>query len=192
MSVERHCSSHRSKSIEQDRAGGGTQAFKPPVQAADHEPMEGFMRVSVGIETTTEEVDALERVFRLAEIPVLVDDEIARFSDDSPWIMYVSAPMSWFSSRFARVAADAPAEQLGPGLAAFVDQVSGVFVGRSGSILFTDEGSEVVVALTPELPEAAFGALLRVDFVKVEGERISWEEEHKAWYTLRGEPCPIT
>ena len=32
------------------------------------------MRVSVGLETTHAEVEALERVFRWAEIPVLVDD----------------------------------------------------------------------------------------------------------------------
>ena len=66
------------------------------------------MRVSVGIETTPEEVQALEEVFRLAEIPVLVDDEIARFSVDSPWIMYVCAPLDWISSRFARISEDAP------------------------------------------------------------------------------------
>jgi hypothetical protein len=57
-------------------------------------------------------------------------------------------------------------------------------------VVFTDEGSEVQVALTSELPERAFGTLLRVDFERVEGERISWDVEHHAWYTLRGEPCP--
>jgi hypothetical protein len=149
------------------------------------------MRVSVGIETTPEEVQALEQVFRLAEIPVLVDDEIARFSVDSPWVMYLTAPLRWFSSRFVRMPAEAPAETLGPGLATFIDQVSGSFRATSGSVVFTDEGSEVQVALTSELPERAFGTLLRVDFERVEGERISWDVEHHAWYTLRGEPCPI-
>jgi hypothetical protein len=148
------------------------------------------MRVSVGIETTPEEVQALEQVFRLAEIPVLVDDEIARFSVDSPWVMYLTAPLRWFSSRFVRMPAEAPAETLGPGLATFIDQVSGSFRAPSGSVVFTDEGSEVQVALTSELPERAFGTLLRVDFERVEGERISWDVEHHAWYTLRGEPCP--
>ena len=27
-------------------------------------------------------------------------DEIARFSVESPWVMYICAPLSWFSSRF--------------------------------------------------------------------------------------------
>jgi hypothetical protein len=153
--------------------------------------MNGFMRVSVGIETTDREIEALEQVFRLAEIPVLVDGEIARFSVDSPWIMYVSAPLPWFSSRFARIAPDAPAEALGPGLASFVEQVSNAFRAPSGSVVFTDESTEVVVALTAELPREAFGALLSVDLAGVEGERISWEDEHQAWYTLRGAPCPL-
>jgi hypothetical protein len=153
--------------------------------------MKGFMRVSVGIETTPEEVQALEHVFRMAEIPVLVDDEIARFSVDSPWVMYLSAPLSRFSSRFVRMADGAPAERMGQGLATFIDQVSGSFRAETGSVVFTDERTEVQVALTSELPEQAFGTLLRVDLEGVEGERICWNEEHEAWYTLRGEPCPI-
>jgi hypothetical protein len=152
--------------------------------------MKGFMRVSVGIDTTAEEVEALERVFRFAEIPVLVDDEIARFSVESPWVMYLSAPIPWFSSRFARASTDAPPEELGAGLARFIDQVSGAFRATTGSVVFTEEDSDVMVALVSGLPETAFGALLRVDFEKVEGQRISWEDEHQAWYTLRGEPCP--
>ena len=152
--------------------------------------MKGFMRVSVGIDTTAEEVQALERVFRLAEIPVLVDDEIARFDNDSPWVMYVSAPIAWFSSRFARTTADAPAGALGPGLGAFVGQVAGAFRAPSGSVVFTDESTEAMVGLTSDLPEQAFGALLAVDLERIEGERIRWDEEQDAWYTLRGEPCP--
>jgi hypothetical protein len=153
--------------------------------------MKGFMRVSVGIETTPDEIHALEQVFRIAEIPVLVDDEIARFSVDSPWVMYLSAPLPWFSSRFVRMPEGAPAEQLGPGLATFIERVSGSFRAETGSVVFTDDRTEVQVALTSELPEEAFGTLLRVDLEDVEGERISWDEEHEAWYTLRGEPCPI-
>jgi hypothetical protein len=153
--------------------------------------MKGFMRVSVGIETTPAEVQALEHVFRLAEIPVLVDDEIARFSVDSPWLMYLSAPLAWFSSRFVRMPEEAPPETLGPGLASFIEQVSGSFRAEAGSVVFTDETTEVQVALTSDLPHEAFGALLRVDLQRVEGERISWEAEHRAWYTLRGEPCPV-
>jgi hypothetical protein len=151
--------------------------------------MRGLLRVSVGLETTGEEVQSLERMFQLAEIPALVEDEIARFSVDSPWVMYVSAPLAWFSSRFVRTAADAPAEELGPGLASFVEQVSDAFRATGGSVVFTDEGSEAMVALTPELPRDAYTELLGVDLVRVEGERISWNEDEHTWYTLRGEPC---
>ena len=147
------------------------------------------MRVSVGLETTDIEVTALEQIFRLAEIPALVEEEIARFSVESPWVMYVSAPLVWFSSRFVRLPPEAPADQLGPGLASFVDQVSGAFRASEGSVVFTDEDTDVMVALTPELPGAAYQALLDVDLGRVEGERISWEEEQRSWYTLRGEPC---
>src|SRR5215210_2675900 len=122
--------------------------------------MKGFMRVSVGIDTTPGEVDALEHVFRLAEIPVLVDEEIARFSVDSPWVMYVSAPLAWFSSRFVRLPAEAPGKELAPGLASFIDQVSTAFQAESGSVVLTDEDTEVMIALTPELPEAAYEELL--------------------------------
>jgi hypothetical protein len=152
--------------------------------------MKGLLRVSVGLETTAEEVQALEHVFRIAEIPVLVEDEIARFSVDSPWIMYVSAPLAWFASRFVRIAADAPADQLGPGLAGFIDHVSGAFRSSSGSVVFTDERTEVMIALTPELPRKAYGELLGVDLPRVEGERISWDDEECGWYTLRGNACP--
>ena len=152
--------------------------------------MRGLMRVSVGLETSGDEVSALERIFRLAEIPTLVEEEIARFSVESPWVMYVSAPLAWFSSRFVRMPPEAPPEDLGPGLASFVDQVSGAFRATDGSVVFTDEDTEVMVALTPELPDAAYNALLQVDLGVVEGERISWDQEQRAWYTLRGEPCP--
>ena len=152
--------------------------------------MKGFMRVSVGIETTGDEVQALERVFRLAEIPVLVDEEIARFSVDSPWVMYISAPLAWFSSRFARAPAEAPPEELGAGLATFVEEVTGAFRAANGSVVFTDESTEAMVGLTSDLPEQAFGALLAVDLERVEGERICWNDEQNAWYTMRGEVCP--
>jgi hypothetical protein len=153
--------------------------------------MRGLTRVSVGLETTDEEVTALERIFRLAEIPALVEEEIARFSVDSPWVMYVSAPLAWFSSRFVRLHPEAPARELGPGLASFIEQVSGAFRANQGSVVFTDEDTEAMVALTPELPDSAYDSLLGVDLARVEGERISWEEERSAWYTLRGEPCPV-
>jgi hypothetical protein len=152
--------------------------------------MKGFMRVSVGIDTTGEEVQALERVFRLAEIPVLVEDEIARFDNDSPWVMYVSAPIAWFSSRFARTGEDAPATVLGTALACFVGDVSGAFRAPTGSVVFTDEPTEAMIGLTSDLPEAAYQALLGVELGGVEGERISWNMEEQAWYTLRGEACP--
>jgi hypothetical protein len=152
--------------------------------------MKGFLRVSVGIETTPEEVQALEHVFRLAEIPVLVEDEIARFSVDSPWEMYVSAPLPWFSSRFARMTPDASPDRLGPGLAAFIEQVSSAFRAGCGSVVFTDEGSAVMVALTSDLPKESFDALLGLDLPRVEGERISWDGEQRDWFTLRGELCP--
>ncbi len=148
------------------------------------------MRVSVGLETTAEEARALERVFRMVEIPALVDEEIARFSVDSPWVMYVSAPIAWFSSRFVRMTEDAPAEDLGAGLATFIQQVTGAFQTSRGSVVLTDEDTDVAVALTPELPEAAYSALLGVDLVQVEGARISWNDEQHAWYTLGGEQCP--
>ena len=84
-----------------------------------------------------------------------------------------------------------PAEQLGPGLATFIEEVSGSFGAETGSVVFTDEPTEVEVALTSELPEQAFGACSASTSERVEGERISWDEEHDAWFTLRGEPCPI-
>jgi hypothetical protein len=149
------------------------------------------MRVSVGLETTAEEARALEQVFRLVEIPVLVEDEIARFSVDSPWVMYLTAELAWFSSRFVRMPPDSPAEALGPGLAAFIEHVTGSFDTTRGSVVFTDERTGVAVALTPELPGEAYTALLAVDLMRVEGERISWNDGESAWFTLRGEPCSM-
>jgi hypothetical protein len=150
-----------------------------------------LLHVSVGLETTTEEAQALERVFRLAEIPALVDEEIARFSVDSPWVMYLTARLSWFSSRFARSTPNAPAEALGPGLASFIEDVAGAFDTPRGSVVFTDEDTGVAIALTPALPSEAYTALLAVDLTKVEGERVCWNDSEHAWFTLRGEPCPL-
>jgi hypothetical protein len=151
--------------------------------------MKGLMRVSVGLETTAEEARALEQVFRLAEIPVLVDDEIARFSVDSPWVMYLTAELAWFSSRFVRMPPNSPADTLGPGLASFIEHVTGAFNTTGGSVVFTDERTAVAIALTPELPSEAYTALLAVDLMQVEGERISWNDGESAWFTLRGELC---
>jgi hypothetical protein len=85
---------------------------------------------------------------------------------------------------------DARPEQLGPGLATFIEQVSDAFRAGSGSVVFTDEGSAVMVALTSELPGEAFEGLLGIDLPRVEGERISWDGEQRDWFTLRGELCP--
>ena len=151
--------------------------------------MKGFMRVSVGIETTAEEVDALEHVFRLAEIPVLVDDEIARFSVDSPWVMYLTAPLEPFADRFCGrdEGRDAPAWT---GVKRFLDEISDAYGNREGSMVFTDEESEVMVALTAELPEIAYAELLGLDLTKIEGKRISWDHDVGAWHTLGGDICP--
>jgi hypothetical protein len=148
------------------------------------------MRVSVGLETTMKEVEALEHVFRWAEIPVIVDDEIARFSGDSPWVMYVAAPLEWFSSRFVRTVQGDGAGETWAGLRSFVEQVDDAFIASSGSVVFTDEQTEVMVALTRDLSGDAYRELLELDLLEVEGERISWEAERQSWYTFRGEPCP--
>jgi hypothetical protein len=47
-----------------------------------------------------------------------------------------------------------------------------------------------MVALTPDLPDAAYQELLEVDLRRVEAERISWDVDRRAWFTLRGERCP--
>jgi hypothetical protein len=153
--------------------------------------MSRLMHVSVGLETTAEEAHALEHVFRLAEIPALVDDEIARFSVDSPWVMYLTAELAWFSSRFVRMTPEAPAEALGPGLESFIEHVTGAFNTPKGSVVFTDEDTDVAIALTPDLPGEAYTALLAIDLTKVEGERICWNDAEHAWFTLRGEPCSL-
>src|SRR5690348_1124056 len=72
----------RSTNIEQlaGLRSWGIRAVKTASCPADDERMKRLMRVSVGLETTEAEVSALERIFRLAEIPALVDEEIARFS----------------------------------------------------------------------------------------------------------------
>jgi hypothetical protein len=153
--------------------------------------MKGLTRVSVGLETTAEEARALEQVFRLAEIPALVEEEIARVSVDSPWIMYLTAELAWFSSRFVRMTPDAPAAALGPGLASFIEHVTGAFKTTDGSVVFTDEETGVAVALTPDLPGEAYIALLTVDLMQVEGQRVGWNDGERAWFTLSGEPCPV-
>jgi hypothetical protein len=150
----------------------------------------GLLRVEVGLETTDEEIQALEHVFRWAEIPVVVEEEIARFSVDSPWVMYLSAPLAWFSSRFVRTARNGGGEPVWPGLESFIEQVREAFRTREGSVVFTDDETDVMIALTPELPAQAYSELLELDLPKVEGQRISWDSDEQAWFSLRGEPCP--
>ena len=147
------------------------------------------MRVSVGLETTDTEVEALEQVFRWAEIPVLVDEEVARFSVDSPWVMYLTAPLEPFADRFCGrdEGRDAPAWT---GVKGFLDEISDAYGNREGSMVFTDEESEVMVALTAELPEIAYAELIGLDLTKIEGKRISWDHDVGAWHTLGGDICP--
>ena len=65
-----------------------------------------------------------------------------------------------------------------------------MFKASDGSVVFTDEETGVMVALTPELPEGAYRELLEVDLPHVEAERISWDDDQVGWFTLRGERCP--
>jgi hypothetical protein len=151
--------------------------------------MRGLTRVSIGLETTREELEAVEHVFSSADIRVLVDPEIARFSVDSPWVMYITAPLADFASRFSGANGEAP-ETAWTGIKAFIEGVSGAFRRRAGSLVFTDDDSEAIIALTPDLPDEAFAELLRLDLMEIEGKRISWDPDETGWCTLSGEPCP--
>jgi hypothetical protein len=151
--------------------------------------MKGLTRVSIGLETTSAEVEAVEQLFTSADIHVLVDPEIARFSVDSPWVMYLTAPLADFASRFRGADGEAP-DGAWRGIKAFIDGVSQAFRGRAGSLVFTDDESEAMIALTPSLPDQAYAELLRLDFMEIEGKRISWDPDESAWRTLSGEPCP--
>jgi hypothetical protein len=151
--------------------------------------MRGLTRVSIGLETAPEEVKAVERVFNSANVHVIVDPEIARFSVDSPWVMYLTAPLSRFATRFSG-REDLSDEAAWTGMKRFLEEISNAYGNRAGSMVFTDEASEVMVALTSALPEEAYTELLRLDLTMIEGKRISWDPEVGAWHTLGGERCP--
>jgi hypothetical protein len=55
--------------------------------------------------------------------------------------------------------------------------VATAFHGDSGSIVFTDEGSDVMIALTPELPAEASAELVELE---IDGQRISWDADEQA------------
>jgi hypothetical protein len=152
--------------------------------------MRGLLRVSIGLETTSEEIAALEQIFTSVDLHVLVDPEIARFSADSPWVMYLSAPLESFASQFVGMPEGGAAGEAWPGLKTFIERVSEAFQGRGGSVVFTDGESEVMIALSPDLPEDAYAELLELDLLKIEGQRVSWDPEQRGWYSLRGDPCP--
>ena len=80
----------------------------------------GLTRVSIGLETAPQEAAAVERVFNAADVRVIVDPEIARFSVESPWVMYLTAPLGAFATRFAGSDPSNP-EAGGAGLARFLD-----------------------------------------------------------------------
>jgi hypothetical protein len=151
--------------------------------------MRGLTRVSIGLETAPEEVKAVERVFNAANVHVIVDPEIARFSVDSPWVMYLTAPLGLFATRFSG-REDLSDEAAWTGMKRFLEEISDAYGNRAGSMVFTDEESEVMVALTSALPDEAYAELLRLDLTMIEGKRISWDPEVGAWHTLGGEQCP--
>jgi hypothetical protein len=53
---------------------------------------------------------------------VIVDPEIARFSVDSPWVMYLTAPLSPFAARFSGRDEDVDAPPW-TGVKRFLDQL---------------------------------------------------------------------
>ena len=152
--------------------------------------MRGLTRVSIGLETAPEEIEAVQRVFDAASVHALVDPEIARFSVDSPWVMYLTAPLMPFASRFSGRDDDEGGTDAWPGIKQFLEGVSHAYRGRTGNMVFTDEQSEAMIALSSDLPDEAFAELLRLDLSMVEGKRISWDPETGAWHTLGGDPCP--
>lgn len=151
--------------------------------------MRGLTRVSIGLETAPEEVKAVERVFNAANVHVIVDPEIARFSVDSPWVMYLTAPLGLFATRFSG-REDLSDEAAWAGMKRFLEEISDAYGNRAGSMVFTDEESEVMVALTSALPDEAYAELLLLDLTMIEGKRISWDPEVGAWHTLGGDRCP--
>ena len=152
-------------------------------------PMRGLTRVSIGLETAPEEVEAVERVFSAANVHAIVDPEIARFSVDSPWVMYLTAPLEPFASLFSGQE-DLSDEAAWTGIKRFVEEISDAYGNRAGSMVFTDEESEVIVAFTSALPDDAYADLLCLDLTMIEGKRISWDPEVGAWHTLGGDICP--
>jgi hypothetical protein len=151
--------------------------------------MSGLTRVSIGLESTGEEIEAVERVFAAANVHAHVDPEIARFSGDSPWVMYLTAPLDTFASRFDGAGGEG-GEGARRGIRRFIELVSNAYGGRPGSMVFTDEGSDVIIALTADLPDPALAELLSLDLMEIEGKRISWDTEVGAWHTLGGDLCP--
>jgi hypothetical protein len=152
--------------------------------------MRGLIHVSVGLETTPEETRAVEELFAAARIGVIIDREIARFSIDSPWVMYLSAPLPWLASQLASTLGPQDPAEPWYGLKAFMNRLAGAYRARGGSVVLTEQETETMIALTPDLPDDAYAELLELDLEEVEGQRIRWDPDYDGWYGLSGNRCP--
>jgi hypothetical protein len=144
--------------------------------------------VSIGVESTAEETDAVSLVFESAGVGAQIERDIARPSLDTPWVLYLSASPRWVATRFSEFEADAIANAW-PGLMRFVRRIAGCFPGRSGgAIIVTDPHSDVQIALSDDLPDDAYRQLLEIVLLEIPARRIGWSRDHGSWTDLSGHP----
>lgn len=128
----------------------------------------GEIEVLLEDSASTEDVVAVEEVFRDAGLAAVVKPAIGRKGvGDFPWVVMFTVPLTAFLTAFAAAAGkDAYA-----GLRNLVRSIWSTrtqATGPSGSCIIVDKGTRVWIHLKPGIPNKAYHALAEIDLESLE------------------------
>jgi len=137
------------------------------------------LEVSIDVEASEEEVEAVAAAFRDAGIDASVSPTYGRKSlgTELPWIVLIGLPLKGFLTAFGEEAGrDAWAA-----LKSLVTKIRDARNSDNGSIVVQSRESPTTLVISKELPDAGYVALFNLDSEASEGAYLLWDEERGEW-----------
>ncbi len=166
----------------------GAPGRTSPVHAfcpADIEPDDRapLARIELDASVSAEEITEIEDIFKGAGIETSISSDWEARSIDVPWLLYVTAPALWMTSKFAGAIAEEAAKDTYPALKELVGRLTNARSrsGPSGRIVITDETSNCRI-LVSDLPDEAWAALAEIELPQ--DGYLGWQKSSSKWKSV--------
>jgi hypothetical protein len=134
--------------------------------------------VSVDVEASEEEVEAVDAAFRDVGLSVEVRASYVRKSVGLlPWIVLIVLPLKGFLEQLGREAAT----DTYAALKRLVARIREARQGNEGSIVVEDPESSTTLVIGEDLPDEAYIGLYKMDPEDYEGAYLLWDPDRGEW-----------